>query len=104
MVFVIGASERRTGMRLGDLDRIAQDVRDNNIENYYKQDWTSSQIVTLLENAPTINAVPVVRCLNCKYKGVLWRETICDHPNGMLHKVKPDDFCSYGQRKEADHE
>ena len=27
-------------MRLGDLDRIAQDVRENNIGNYYKQDWT----------------------------------------------------------------
>lgn len=57
-----------------------------------------------LRKQPTIDAVPVVRCLDCKYKGVLWRETICDHPNGMLHKVKPDDFCSYGQRKEDEHE
>ena len=101
MVFVIGASKRRTGMRLGDLDRIAQDVRDNNIENYYKQDWTSSQIVTLLENAPTINAVPVVRCRECRY----WSEDgRCDPPqNGLIREyTRPDDFCSYGE--EADHE
>ena len=49
-------------MRLGDLDRIAQDVRENNAGNYDKRDWTSHLVVTLLENAPTIDAVPVVRC------------------------------------------
>ena len=85
-------------MRLGDLDRIAQDVRDNNIENYYKQDWTSSQIVTLLENAPTISAVPVVRCQECKYH----------KPIDYCTKHKQtgwfdDDFCRRGQRKEAEH-
>ena len=100
MVFVIGASERRTGMRLGDLDRIAQDVRDNNIENYYKQDWTSSQIVTLLENAPTIDAVPVVRCRECVKHGTEY----CPLMNHYIgeDETDPDDFCSYGQRKESE--
>lgn len=45
-------------MRLGDLDRIAQDVRENNIGNYYKQDWTSSQVVTLLEQVITCWRTP----------------------------------------------
>lgn len=100
MVFVIGASERRTSMRLGDLDRIAQDVRDNNIENYYKQDWTSSQIVTLLENAPTIDAVPVVRCRECVKHGTEY----CPLMNHYIgeDETDPDDFCSYGQRKESE--
>ena len=60
-------------MRLGDLDRIAQDVRENNIGNYYKQDWTSSQVVTLLEqvitlleNASTIDPVSYTHLL-CDY-------------------------------------
>lgn len=97
-------------MRLGDLDRIAQDVRDNNIENYYKQDWTSSQIVTLLENAPTIDAVPVVRCRECSKKD----KNICplvlvqfdrNMKQVLVQKPVPDDFfCSYGQRKEAAHD
>ena len=96
-------------MRLGDLDRIAQDVRDNNIENYYKQDWTSSQIVTLLENAPTIDAVPVVRCRECKY----WRRYTRQWENHCAgecerHRMEggtyENDFCSYGQRKEAENE
>ena len=87
-------------MRLGDLDRIAQDVRDNNIENYYKQDWTSSQIVTLLENAPTINAVPVVRCRECVKHG----SEYCPLMNHYIgeDETDPDDFCSYGQRKESE--
>ena len=87
-------------MRLGDLDRIAQDVRDNNIENYYKQDWTSSQIVTLLENAPTIDAVPVVRCRECVKHGTEY----CPLMNHYIgeDETDPDDFCSYGQRKETE--
>ena len=87
-------------MRLGDLNRIAQDVRDNNIQNYYKQDWTSSQIVTLLENAPTIDAVPVVRCRECKsYRE--FRTKRYNQPmrlcyrmgkHDMEYPVRPDDF------------
>lgn len=97
-------------MRLGDLDRIAQDVRENNIENYYKQDWTSSQVVTLLENAPTIDAVPVVRCRECSKKD----KNICplvlvqfdrNMKQVLVQKPVPDDFfCSYGQRKDDAHD
>lgn len=103
-------------MRLGDLE-VARRLllnyypcvnEDTHKSNYMGDTLMSYEVADMIEdcieNTPTIDAVPVVRCLNCKYKGVLWRETICEHPNGMLHKVKPDDFCSYGKRKEADHE
>ena len=63
-----------------------------------------------IDNAPTVDAVPVVRCKDCKH----YR----NHPNGLcyLHTepkenarghsgnavcVEPDDFCSYGERKEG---
>lgn len=104
-------------MRLGDLDRIAQDVRDNNIENYYKQDWTSSQIVTLLENAPTINAVPVVRCRDCKHYQHYGKTSLLENGKNVKAgwcyrrirfdeecRMPADGFCSYGQRKEDDHD
>ena len=49
--------------------------------------------------APTINAVPVVRCRECKW----WQEDddvgYCDNPDGLDNYAKPDDFCSYGKRK-----
>lgn len=88
-------------MRLGDLDRIAQDVRDNNIENYYKQDWTSSQIVTLLENAPTIDAVPVVRCRECRNRYTMNCSMYyeCSQCGGQWDWTTDDGFCDRGERK-----
>ena len=86
-------------MRLVDAEPI--------VEEFWKPEYrtqTRRDFIAVIDKSPTIDAIPVVRCINCKYKGVLWRETICDHPNGMLHKVKPDDFCSYGKRKEDKYE
>lgn len=52
----------------------------------------------IIMNAPTIDAVRVVRCRDCKYmsKGeeYLW----CDHERGM-DLVDADDFCSHGERE-----
>lgn len=54
-----------------------------------------------IEDAPTVDAVEVVRCKNCKN----WRENwiagiesgvcLCGKPR----RTKPDDFCSYGERR-----
>lgn len=92
-------------MRLGDLERIAQDVRENNTGNYDKQDWTSSQVVTLLENAPTIDPVRATGgcyCRECRYA------QYPDSPNIICEKFygagSPDGFCYWGQQKEAAHE
>lgn len=66
-------------------------------------------LTCILDQEPSIDAVPVVRCKDCKY----YR----NHPNGLcyLHTeptenergysgeavcVEPDDFCSYGERRE----
>ena len=55
-----------------------------------------------IDNAPTIDAVPVVRCRECKW----WQEDDdighCDNPDGLDNYAKPDDFCSYGERKEGE--
>lgn len=86
-------------MRLVDAEPI--------VKEFWKPEYrtqTRRDFIAVIDKSPTIDAIPVVRCINCKYKGVLWRETICEHPNGMLHKVKPDDFCSYGHRKEDKYE
>lgn len=57
-----------------------------------------------VDNAPTVDAVVVTRCKDCKHmagalpndKGFL----ICP-ASGM--EITPDDFCSYGEPKEGDH-
>ena len=53
-----------------------------------------------VDNAPTIDAVPVVRCRECNHCDP--ENYHCDHPMGTAAPLrrKPDDFCSYGERKE----
>jgi hypothetical protein len=46
--------------RLIDANKVAQDVRNNNRDNFYRADWTSKRVVELLESAPTVDAVEVV--------------------------------------------
>ena len=54
-----------------------------------------------LDKFPTIDAVPVVRCLECKHYDP--ENHHCDHymSTSAPLRRKPDDFCSYGERKEG---
>ena len=58
----------------------------------------------ILEDEPTIDAVPVVRCKDCKhFKSETENTGVCD--GGFCHApvhVAVIDFCPYGERK--DHE
>ena len=63
---------------------------------------TAEDVIMMIKTAPTVDAVPVVRCRECKW----WQEDDdighCDNPDGLDNYAKPDDFCSYGDRKEGD--
>lgn len=52
----------------------------------------------LLDEIPAADVAPVVRCKDCKHEfgGSC---IICG-----FQKRKPDDFCSYGERKDDKHE
>ena len=54
-----------------------------------------------VDKAPTIDAVSVVRCRECKHCDP--ENYHCDHPMGTAAPLrrKPDDFCSYGELKEG---
>ena len=58
----------------------------------------------VVNDAPTVDAVPVIRCKDCKH----WK--FAQHINDNLcHRfdgdpwipTEPNDFCSYGERKEG---
>ena len=63
-----------------------------------------------IENAPTVDAVKVVRCRDCKWymPGDLFKDIMFCHrlkkDNGKPAKYNycADDFCSYGERKDGD--
>jgi hypothetical protein len=52
-----------------------------------------------IRHAPTVDAVPVVRCKDCKY-----RDGTPGQPNILCAQMHEDDFCSYGKRKEEPHD
>ena len=58
-------------------------------------------VVFDIEEMPTVDAVPVVRCRECKHCDP--ENYHCDHPMGTAAPLrrKPEDFCSYGERKEG---
>lgn len=91
-------------MRLIDADalgvgRCSRDV----LPADYCAGWNG--LIRLLEKAPTVDAVPVVRCRGCKH----CKEAADHEGRGFFcaiwgrgwHRVQPDDFCSYGERKEG---
>ena len=87
-------------MRLIDADalgvgRCSKDI----LPAAYCAGWNG--LIGLIEKAPTIDAVPVVRCRECKHCDP--ENYHCDHPMGTAAPLrrKPDDFCSYGDRKEG---
>ena len=56
--------------------------------------------IHIIKEQPPVDAVEVVRCKDCKH----WHEDDdighCDNPDGLDNYSRPDDFCSYGERKE----
>lgn len=61
-------------------------------------------VIDALKMAPTVDAVPVVRCKECKW----WRGPIygnrCSYHSGPNHTefYDADEFCSRGERKGGD--
>ena len=53
----------------------------------------------VIEAQPTVDAVPVIRCRDCKFlrfTGTVWK---CQNRLVMM-LCEPDDFCSRAERKE----
>jgi hypothetical protein len=81
---------------------------DNARECFGGDGVTGAVMQRMFDSLPTIDAVPVVRCRECQH----CKETVDYKGPGLFcsiwgrewQRVQPDDFCSYGQRKEADHE
>ena len=75
-------------MRLIDADALKKDANDDlfdcpdTVEEVYWNDGAKS-IIDLIKTAPTIEAVPVVRCKDCK-----WWDKIEDSPFGYCMAMK----------------
>ena len=89
------------GKRLIDADKLLTNViAISNSEGQVT--WSAVSTIDILA-APTVDAVEVVRCRDCKYRGT---DYCIFHIKGepadeeLLRKLD-NDFCSYGKRKEG---
>ncbi len=83
--------DRRQGMKKGKLT-FCYEIGDAPCRACWLDD-----VLTDLEDAPTIDAVPVVRCGECK-----WFIGIGHYCKYLREKIKrTDGYCSYGERREG---
>ena len=61
----------------------------------------AAKVLREVSDAPAADVAPVVRCRDCKHCDP--ENHHCDHHMGTAAPLrrKPDDFCSYGERKEG---
>ena len=99
--------------RLIDADRASEIVYEQGIAhpNVY---YLTNYAMAILQEAPTVDAVEVVRCKNCKHRRdkneqeqryLVEDVLICTNPDvseDCWSAVWPDHFCSYGERKGGD--
>lgn len=86
-----------TTMRLIDADKLERQEFDGEEACFDYVDTGD------IDNAPTVDAVPVVRCKECKWDrpDTLLDKHWCSRLLGSM-EVRENDFCSYGERKDGE--
>lgn len=86
-------------MRLIDADAL--------LERAVPHGWSTPLWVSdiVIEDAPTIDAVEVVRCRDCKYGCELidangYHYRLCNYKNAHGMMVEDSGYCKWGERKE----
>ena len=79
-------------MRLIDADALKSYIDECSKESRFSVYYGYAE--SFINDATTINAVPVVRCRECKY-----RDGTPGQPNIQCGQMHEDDFCSYGERR-----
>ena len=101
-----------TEKRLIDADSLEAEFRETKMSAVFPK-WRNMDIIakcsvieyakkvkSIVTNAPTVDAVEVVRCKDCIFfkKGQPFKHK-CKNMVGGMYYVSPDDFCSYGERR-----
>ena len=87
--------------RLVDANKLIDFIDVGHLRHPGELCYSEVDVANILLHAPTVDAVPVVRCWECKHCDPETHH--CDHHMGTVAPLrrKLDDFCSYGERKEG---
>ena len=101
-------------MRLIDADKTIGHIKTRLLEtalnnctavcdvSYIYQECADNRIETWVDEMPTVDAVPVVRCKDCRHRDP--EDHKCDsgalERAGCIFPVQDDYFCSFGERRE----
>ena len=85
-------------MRLIDVDALIQKVKEEEDERHLDKDTTAILQFLIDEYAEPGDAVPVIRCKDCKH----YCNNKCDQFSLLLFLLggEEDDYCSHAERKE----
>ena len=89
-------------MKLIDVDDLIDFIGMGHLRNPLESCFSERDVVDMLESRLTVDAVPVVRCRECKYrfKNNGHDKSGCPIIDANIW-MDDDDFCSYGERKEG---
>lgn len=84
--------------RLIDADAFIEEARNRiDMQDLYLPVHIKEMV---LDEMPTVDAVPVVRCKDCKYRKPKKTTTLNSHCVWYNRAVMDDDYCSKAERKE----
>lgn len=71
-------------------------------ENWDDVPRTFAEIRADIDDQPTVDAVPVVRCIECKYASFSFRQgelnISCENTEGLFRDVPEDGYCYWGEK------
>ena len=85
--------------RLIDANKMCRELQEEFHGMISDEELKIYQILRRLDEQPTVDAVEVVRCKDCKRYS---QSGMCNLYLNVSHEMKPDDFCSYGERREGE--
>lgn len=82
-------------MRLIDADALDMYER---LKSYYGMAWRDAQ--EEIDAQPTVDAVPVIRCKDCKHYADECCDRYADETLGYVHSTQEYGYCWVAERKE----
>ena len=86
-------------MRLIDADVLKQGV--NGVSTHWLNEWSTLGVLAMVDKQPTVDAVPVVRCKDCKWYRTDGGRGCCGWRN-IDDDLSENFYCADGERKGGD--